>query len=455
MKVFYLLFFFSATAFDLELHQKETLIGSSFCAFIDSWESSKLFDLKFINLGSEWAKDIFEEATRCNIIFSVINFEKALEAQSVKRSSPIIFVDNFDRFRNFSISMKETSFDFKGYFLIILKNNLNSYIEEIFQILWTKYIFNVNVLRTDGNSEKVEMFTFKPFNGKKCGNVDPILVNEFINRSMTWKSNNFFPAKFKDLKKCAINVLTFESPPSTVVERFSNGTTNLRGYEVEFLENFASALNFTSKLNLYELRNPNNSIGDFMSKAATREVNLVFGSASLQESRREILSATNGIFNDRTILIIPPTMPINPINKFFLPFDIFTWTAIFVLLLIAVLVITVLKLYPKKYRDFVVGKGINHEYMNLLDILLGGSQRKLPLRNFARFLFIMFTLFCFVMRNLHAASLFKLLANEIYEKGFNSIPELIQANYTFIVYDTLGERVKNESFMKRFVNSLA
>lgn len=115
----------------------------------------------------------------------------------------------------------------------------------------------------------------------------------------------------------------------------------------------------------------------------------------------------------------------------------------------AVLFMTTLKFLPRSYHNFVIGKSIKNDFLNLLIILIGGSQKKLPSKTFVRILLMLFVMFCLIMRSLYTGSFYKLLKSDIYSRRIKSISDLVDHEFDFYTYPSLAERIKDEYFMKR------
>lgn len=387
----------------------------------------------------------------CDYLVEIQGYKQILNKKRRKKFYTIIFADDFASLKKFCTDLSHESFHFNGRFVIILKNDFFGELEKIFEIFWRKFIFNVNVLVNDESLMRISMFTFLPFSGKSCGDTSPLKINEFD--GVTWTTEVMFPKKFKNLRKCPILAGSVVNPPGTIIKRLPNGMQINHGFEVDFANGFASALNFTLLLKIYPTGVNNiyankTAIG-LLKHVFEGEVNFIFGIFSIQQLRMELLSETRSFYNDRTILVIPPAVLIGPIEKFFLPFEFFTWIAILLLLAVACVVITVLKFLPSKFYNFIIGKNITNAYLDLWNVLLGGSQIKLPVRNFARFLLMSFVMFCLVMRSCYTGSLFNIMKNDISSREIKSIAELDSLGYTFYIYDTLNARLKDEKFMKR------
>lgn len=237
--------------------------------------------------------------------------------------------------------------------------------------------------------EIIEMFSFLPFNGISCGDVNPIKLNEFNGTSMAWVTEILFPKKFRNLRRCSIAAGSVDNQPGTIIEKLVNGSLRYHGFEVDFAFAFASILNFSLNLKILPSRvntvYPNKTATGLMKAVKDGTVEFIFGIFSIQQLRMEVFTETRSFYNDRTIVVIPPPMLIGTIEKFFLPFELYTWISVGVLLLIACAVITLLKFVPQKLQDFVLGSNIRTEYLNVLNVLLGGSQSKLPSETFQDF----------------------------------------------------------------------
>lgn len=102
-------------------------------------------------------------------------------------------------------------------------------------------------------------------------------------------------------------------------------------------------------------------------------------------------------------LVIPPGELYTPLERMFLPLQAEVWIAIVVTLLIGLGTILVINFCPLKVRNFVFGQDIRTPTINLAAQFLAGGQYKIPMRNFARFLLMLFIIkknFTFLCDNL-------------------------------------------------------
>jgi hypothetical protein len=71
----------------------------------------------------------------------------------------------------------------------------------------------------------------------------------------------------------------------------------------------------------------------------------------------------------------------------------------------------------------------------MIAAILGLQQNRLPRRNFARFLLMMFLIFCLVLRNIYQGALYQFLQSDGRHKTPQTISELIEQKYQFVMTD--------------------
>lgn len=82
------------------------------------------------------------------------------------------------------------------------------------------------------------------------------------------------------------------------------------------------------------------------------------------------------------------------------------------------------------------GRKIKHPLLNMLFVMLGGSLKKLPARNFSRFLLATFSLFSLVIRSVYLGSLFIFLQSEAELKEVDSLDEMYNKGFHFLMYES-------------------
>lgn len=161
------------------------------------------------------------------------------------------------------------------------------------------------------------------------------------------------------------------------------------------------------------------------------KVNMTLGFFASLPPRDNIMKASYVYFTTNLVWIVPPGRPQSALKKLINPMDSMIWTLFSISLVIGLMVITYLKLQPKKLQNFVFGKGIKSPGLNFINIILGNSISMLPSRNFSRFLFLMFTFYCFILRSSYLSGLVKFMQLDTRETKMETTKEIIDKGYKF------------------------
>ncbi|CRK87192.1 CLUMA_CG000997, isoform A [Clunio marinus] len=387
-----------------------------------------------------------------NFTRPTVSISLASEALNVKVYCGIFFLEKENSINKIILSDKVHR---SGYYVIILEIKNRKSLKNIFKVFWKNFFFNINVLGKEKVLQNISLFTFLPFNGAICGDVSPVIINEFNENYNDWSTNEYFPKKLKNLNQCPIRIGSHSNPPA-VIDRNESSVNTYGGNMIDFVRMLSSVLNFKIDFHLYSVGAgafANGTATGLMEKAYSNDVDLIIGLLSLQQIRMEYLSETRAFYHDDIILVVPPPPLIPSIRKLFMPLDFYCWVALLLILLISSIILTILKILPKSYHNLVIGENIKNQYLNILEVLFGESQKKLPVKNFPRFILMSFMVFCLIMRTCYTGSLFNILKNDISSKKIKSIEELNQMDYKFIIYDTLAARLNDKKFMKREVIS--
>lgn len=159
-----------------------------------------------------------------------------------------------------------------------------------------------------------------------------------------------------------------------IVEKLSNSELRFHGNSIQFLKGLASVLNFDIDLHFFTdgagVILPNGTATGLMRRAIDREVDLIVGLLSLQKTRMEHLSETQEFYHDDIIVVVPPPVLIGPITKLLLPLDYLTWIGVLSLLAVSCLVITILRLLPRKLHSMIIGENLQSPYLAVVEVLL-------------------------------------------------------------------------------------
>lgn len=333
-----------------------------------------------------------------------------------------------------------------GKHILIVLINDEFKLENIFEPFWSAMIYNVNILTYTEANNSISMFSFKPFNSNSCSDTKVVKINEFNASANRWKSNNFFPDKFKNLHKCPLKVATYESAPALMIND-TEDKIKIYGFEGDLFNEIAAELNFTIIVELTEPGGGNSKLLEngssfgVIKKVVDGEVDIIFSLLSSSELRSKLLTPTYTYFIDRMILIVPPDSPLSPFRKLFCGFELKVWLSLFLTVLVIFIFYEGIKLkFSKFYHEIVIGRNIKNEYLNMFNSFLGGSLHVLPKLTFARYLLAMHLMFGLVVRSMYQGALYKNMKTNIYITTTKTIDDVNRNEYTF--YLTQGNSAK-------------
>lgn len=161
------------------------------------------------------------------------------------------------------------------------------------------------------------------------------------------------------------------------------------------------------------------------------EVNMTLGYFASTTIRDYYMTPSYVYYTSNLVWIIPPGREISSLEKLSKPFRMSVWICFLLVLGIAFFVGGVFKFQPKKSQNFLFGDNINSPCLNIVNVVLGGPMHKLPVRNFARTVLIMFMIYCMIMQNSYKGGLVKFMQMKIREPEIKSTDEIIAKNFTF------------------------
>lgn len=386
------------------------------------------------------SRDVITEILRTSRESIRVRLDTLTNIQAIKSKKPkkycVILLDNIESFRTLNLHITPDIFQFQGFFLFVLITGKIKEIEEIFATLWNKNIYNVDVVFEA--DDLVEVLTFMPFGGGICGDTKPKLINTFVNGSFTHDIELIYPDKFMNLASCTLEISTFDMPLATIRKINGNGSFELSGFDMDLLQELSKALNFTTDVNFmtgpspYGRVNPDGSVSGCLGEVASGRAKIAFG-IYLNVFRVAVADVSVMYYSFPEIFVVSPSEKLSPFEKLQQPFDSTVWILIWIVILIAFIVIVAFKTRFKKYESFVFGP-IKDPFLNMFSIIYGGSHKKLPKRNFARFILMKFLLFCLVMRNAYQGSLYKFLQSDKTDKELETINEMIEQDYELFTY---------------------
>lgn len=138
---------------------------------------------------------------------------------------------------------------------------------------------------------------------------------------------------------------------------------------------------------------------------------------------------------ERMIFRVTRGSTFSPMEKLIKPFDFPTWTLSFVTFVVGFFVIFLISQLPKIIQDFVFGESVQFPSYNLVQIFFGIGLTILPDRNFSRFIFLMFTILCLVLRTAYQGKMYDFLQYNIRHTHAESIQEIIDREIPVYFYE--------------------
>lgn len=323
--------------------------------------------------------------------------------------------------------------------------------KKIFELAWKQQIYNINLICND--NESILMKTFFPYQKEKCGNTDSIVINKFINYS--WKNEQMFPSKFANLFNCQLRVASFFYPPITMRQTLENGTYRYYGSEFEILKELSLILNFDINHNYVPktgssgLLLDNGTATGILKQTIDGDADILMAFYYLTYQRSKFLSFSHSHYSVPLVIMIPMGRPYSAFEKLFKPFQLVLWSTIILTFALALLTIAIINCQNGGIRRFIFGTKVTNPYMNFLNILMNGVQDVLPKRTFARYLLMVFMLFCLVLRTIYQGSLYQFLQSDDRKPDMERIDEMMKNKFVFYIRETLEHNIKNMSFYNR------
>jgi hypothetical protein len=274
---------------------------------------------------------------------------------------------------------------------------------------------NENIIKVV-NDTTVDLVTSFFFLIEKCRLPHYKTINRFSTDTMRWENQTFFPEKYRNFHSCPLRV------------GYDSEKTKYIGREIFYI--MAQQLNF----NLVWVETPklvdwrNVDVIEFMS----------FQDIVLYKKEFEFSSA---LFTDYLTFTVPAGEPYTQIEKMFLMFDKSTWICIGFTLGVGFLMVQLVNFMSVRVQNFVFGRNIRTPALNLINIFLNGAQTRVPGRNFARFMLILFVMWSLIIRTCYQSELYKNLQQDLRKPRIRTIDELNEQNFTLLYWQ--GD---NESF---------
>ena len=364
-----------------------------------------------------------------------------------KRCS-LFLVESFEDFLNIYASITSKFYLFRGFYLIVSINGEIPELQRIFELMWKLQIFNVNFMFED-ESEKVVVKSFMPFDSQNCNNMAPVIINTFEGREFTKGVSEFYPEKMKKLYNCPLRFATSNNAePYIFAKLLPNGSYSLRGRDYNLMKTLSESLNF--KIDLVFVGDEGFLLENGTAKGPFHmllkgKADVIIADYWLKVNRLKFIDYTKSYINQQIAFVIPPGKALNSFEKFIKPLDFYTWIFLLIFIALAVIVIKMVYKSSKKVQNVVFGEGVQNPNLNLVIAIFGGNIRPEPRNSFARFILMLFLIFCLIMRSLYQGSLFRFIQSKVNHKEAQSIDDMLEKNFTFFTVSAIVDLLEGQS----------
>lgn len=406
-------------------------------AIVRALESAEIFDVNLIvdsNVSdlSESVAQSFQGTVKLRRLSLVKSKEALTNAATV-----LLMKNQVSWEKLFLPKLSAKNFSSEQIFILIFVDQTQLNASGIFKHFWKFHLLNANIIHHETN--EITLLTYNPFSSRVCGSSSSMTVNSFVNG--TWTNRIIFPSKTKDLHGCPIKVSTFDYPPAIIVD---NSTKEVYGHDIDLIKGIARVMNFSVKIEMLDepgawgFLTENGSSGGVLKRIIDFETDIAVGIYYLTQTRAKFM-AYSQYDSSQIVLVAPSGIPLSSFEKLYKPFSQETWIVLLLTFVIALLIIFVISIQSKSIQIFVFGRETGNPFVNLLSIVLNGSQHRMPNGNFSRTLLLLFVLFCIVIRTLYQAAMFRFLQTDQRHSEIQTIDELLERKFDIFMYESFQE----------------
>jgi len=363
------------------------------------------------------------------------------------RRFSFIPIRHFADFKIFHKKLNPTIFHFNGYYIFSLINGEFPEVQTIFDDLWELQIYNVILIYAESH-DHLSVVSFLPFRSSTdCSNTSPAIINEFIDGNFTHDVSDTFNNKMENLQQCEIRVATSDDkPPHIYRKSMPNGISKFYGRDFELINSIAESLNFKVNLNVMKAHAcvvETRGVDGGLKSILQNKSELAITGCWLRLSKLNEFASTTSYAVDTFIIAFPIMQELTSFEKLFYPLAMSTWILLISYISVGYISIFIIKRQSRKIQNFVIGRNVKYPYFNMLIAILGLSQNRLPMRNFARFLLMNFLILCLVLRTAYQGKLFQVMKASVKHSEPKTISEMERLGYKFHALEVHTEYVND------------
>jgi hypothetical protein len=282
------------------------------------------------------------------------------------------------------------------------------------------------------NKTHLSLFTFEYFIKNRCDKIRTSTINFFTKSTRKWEKNDdFFPDKFKDFHGCELNFGKKENNYGNFAPKKEE---QFGGNLYEINEAITKQLNIKSKYLMCPVNKTLNR------NVCPRNPEMFLQTAFINSPYYTQLEYFD--FDNYAGFLIPPGKliiidflsttfhpftgaPYSQFEKIFMMFDMDVWIAIAITFGGGLIIIQIINVCSEEIQNLVFGEGVRGPTLNFFGIIFGIGQMRLPTKNFARFLLMLFLFLCLILRTCHQSMLYDLMQKDLRQPEIETIEEAI------------------------------
>lgn len=370
-----------------------------------------------------------------------------LNAFDVRKAMNIIMVDSFESFRSAS---RSPAINNKNVHVVVFFNQSQVKSNDIFKVFREKNILEVYIVHE--SEESVLVTTFNPFAEGNCNDLSPMIISNSTENRNSSKSWIYSPKKLNNFFMCPIRFGIYINLPFIMANNDDRcDLRNFKGRDIFLLKALAKALNFTVDFKAFETQDLRPTIASLQDNTS----DVIIGDFFLRYDRLLTLDSSAVYYSAELGFIVPNGRHFTSLESFSNSFQLNVWILITTTLFIAVFIICAIKFQPLRVRNFVFGSTVHSPLFNLFEIVFGISQKRLPARNFARFILTCFILFCLVIRSLYQGAAYHFLKSDMHRKAVETIDEIVEQDFLIYVFNETVNIVNHEKIDKSKIKPIS
>jgi hypothetical protein len=399
-----------------DLRTRIKVSSSAIGSFIEIMKENYYMEFELLILGDDKnLRTIANEVIRRSItpmnLRIDLTFNKTTKEYTLEDQRSLIIMSSHEDFKflfNFNESYK--SIYFLQYCLYATEDDLFYSPQNIMQNL---RLFNLahtyNGNMTLIGTEKVSQNSCTPITRS---------INTFLTSEMKWNTTNFIP-QYKNFYGCDLQICCV---PMLVVGswfvrsyKYDNGEIITEGTSTSLLPLLKQQMNIGEFKTIYLNKSGNSIEEDCDLLLFYHQVIYLSEEKSLKPNLSVMnrFAETYPICYQDFIVTVTKGLAYTPMEKLILPFDLETWIMIIVTFAIGFLTIFIIYRCDRYVQRFVFGTFVRDPSLTLTSIFFGIGVTRLPTRNFSRYLLMVFTLYCLIIRTAYQGKMYEFLNKDI------------------------------------------